>query len=74
MPRRGDPVDLDGRVRGEMSGSSPDPDAVTASAGICDTGTWSNAAICFCRCLISWTKVGLVGPRLDADEKSGSQP
>ena len=38
---------------GEMSGSSPDPDPVTASAGICETGTWSNAAICCCRCVIA---------------------
>ena len=59
---------------GEMSGSRPEPDAVTASDGICEIGTWSNAEICFCRCWISMTWVGLVGPRLLADEYSGSQP
>ena len=59
---------------GEMPGSRPEPDAVTASGGICDTGTWSNAAMAFCRCLISWTRAGLLGPRLDAAENPGSQP
>ena len=38
---------------GEMSGSRPEPEAVTASAGICEILTWSNAAICCCRCLIA---------------------
>ena len=59
---------------GEMSGSSPDPDAVTASAGICEILTWSNAAICCCRVLMSWISTGLVGPRLEAAEYPGSQP
>ena len=44
------------------------PDAVTASAGICEIFTWSNAAICCCRCLIALISTGLVGPRLDAAE------
>jgi len=55
---------------GEMFGSRPDPDPVTASAGICEILTWSNAAICFCRVLIAWTSVGLFGPRLDAAVKT----
>ena len=49
-------------------------DAVTASGGICEMATWSNAAICFCRCWISWTWAGLFGPRLEAEEYRGSQP
>src|SRR5580704_14788639 len=49
---------------GEMSGSSPDPDAVTASGGIWDCDTWSNASICFCRAAMAPTSSGLVGPRL----------
>ena len=53
---------------GEMPGSRPEPDAVTASGGICETGTWSNAAICCCRCWISLTWAGLVGPKLLAEE------
>src|ERR1039457_1139087 len=36
--------------------------------------TWSNAAICFWRALISVTSAGLSGPRLEAAEKPGSQP
>src|SRR5689334_9006304 len=59
---------------GEMPGSRPEPEAVTASGGICDTGTWSNAAMACCRCLISLTRAGLFGPRLDAAENSGLQP
>src|SRR5487761_688018 len=57
-----------------MSGSRPEPDAVTASAGICEILTWSNAAICCCRVLMSLTSTGLVGPRLVAPENSGLQP
>jgi hypothetical protein len=45
-----------------MSGSSPDPDPVTASAGICEIGTWSNAEICFCAAWIAAICFGLVGP------------
>ena len=59
---------------GEMPGSRPEPEAVTASAGICEIVTWSNAAICCCRCLMNWTRAGLVGPRFDAEEYSGLQP
>src|SRR5215470_4497758 len=58
----------------EMYGSRPDADAVTASGGIADTGTWSKAAICFCRCPMSLTSTGLSGPRLDAPLASGLQP
>ena len=59
---------------GEMSGSSPEPDAVTASAGIEETGTWSNAEIAFCAAAMLAISVGLVGPRFEAAEYSGSQP
>src|SRR5262249_8830666 len=59
---------------GEMPGSRPEADAVTASGGICDAGTWSNAAMAFCRCAISLTRSGLFGPRLEAAENSGLQP
>src|SRR5215467_14176187 len=48
-----------------MYASRPDADAVTASAGIAATGTWSNAAICCCRALMSWTRTLLFGPRLE---------
>ena len=61
-------------LAGEMSGSSPDPDEVTASGGICEILTWSNAAIWAWSCLTSVTRVGLFGPRLAAAEKPGSQP
>jgi hypothetical protein len=71
VPRRRDPVTWMAAFCGEMPGSSPDPEAVTASGGICETLTWSNASICFCRCLMSWIRTGLVGPRLDAAEYSG---
>ena len=57
-----------------MSGSSPDAEPVTASDGIFDTGTRSNAAICFCACSTNWTWAGLVGPRFYALEYSGLQP
>ena len=56
------------------AGSRPEPDAVTASGGICDTGTWLNAAMAFCRCAISLTRSGLLGPRLDAAGNSRLQP
>ena len=60
---------------GEMAGSRPEPEAVTASGGICEIFTWSNAAICFCRCLISVTRAGLFGPEVGgAPEYRGSQP
>src|SRR6516225_4718806 len=52
-------------LAGEMSGSSPEADVVTASGGICEILTWSNAAICFCRCLMAVTRSGLFGPRLE---------
>src|SRR5580700_1368780 len=61
-------------LAGEMPGSIPDPEAVTASGGICESLTWSNASICFCRVWMSLTSTGLVGPRLDAEEYSPSQP
>ena len=53
---------------GEMSGSRPDADEVTASGGICATGTWSNAAICRCRALTVRSSAELSGPRFDAPE------
>ena len=37
-------------------------DAVTASEGIWDSGTWSNAEICASRCLTSVISAGLFGP------------
>src|SRR5579863_3643735 len=53
---------------GEMSGSRPEPDVVTASGGTSDTGTWLNAATCACRALMLVSRVELFGPRLDAPE------
>src|SRR5580658_4994574 len=53
---------------GVMSGSRPEPDAVTASGGICDTDTWSNAEISCCSVWMSLISTGLVGPRLLAAE------
>ena len=59
---------------GEISGSRPEPEAVTASAGIWEIRTWSNFAICCWRCLTSCICTGLSGPRFDAEEYRGSQP
>src|SRR5450756_59122 len=59
---------------GEMSGSRPDPEAVTASGEIAEIATWSNAAICSWRCLTVVSRVELFAPRLDAPEYPGSQP
>src|SRR5579862_692739 len=59
---------------GEMSGSRPEPEAVTASGGTWAGETPSNVAIAARRCWTVWASVGLFGPRLVAPEKPGSQP
>src|ERR1700761_5677301 len=59
---------------GEMSGSRPEPEAVTASGGTCDAFTPSNEAIAALRCSMVLVRSGLSGPRLEAPEKLGSQP
>ncbi len=59
---------------GEMSGSRPEPEVVTASGGIWEIFTWSNLAICCCSCLMFLIRTGLFGPRFDAVEYRGSQP
>ena len=55
-----------------MSGSSPEAEAVTASAGTLAGATPSNAATAARRWLIALTRSGLFGPRLDAPELVGS--
>src|SRR5664279_359383 len=62
-----------------MSGSSPEPEAVTASAGTVAglTGwpaTLSKAAIAVRRPWMVLTRAGLDGPRLEAPDAVGSQP
>src|SRR5579875_3720549 len=57
-----------------MSGSSPEPEAVTASGGTLAGLTPLNFATSALRCCTSFSSVGLFGPRLDAPEKPGSQP
>src|SRR5215471_1542170 len=59
---------------GEMYGSRPDPDVVTASGGMLETGTPFSLAYAARRCLTFCSSVGLFVPRLDAPEKFGSQP
>src|SRR5664279_4567700 len=62
-----------------MSGSRPEPEAVTASAGteFASTvwpGTLSNAAIAARRSVMVLTRSALDGPRLEAPDDVGSQP
>src|SRR5208283_2709456 len=57
---------------GEISGSSPDPDAVTRSAGIATPGfSFCNfATSCFTRSTSCW----FVGPKFEPDDAVGSYP
>src|ERR1700730_7265280 len=57
---------------GLMFGSSPDADAVTASAGILDGSTPSRLAMMSLRCWINFTSVSLSADRLEPPDADGS--
>src|SRR5690348_17392616 len=56
---------------GEMSGSTPEADAVTRSTGTGAVLPGSAACSVSMRCLIASIRDGLVGPRFDAPDDDG---
>src|SRR3954453_13750458 len=59
---------------GEMYGSRPEPDVVTASGGTWPRETPLSLAYAALRSLTFFSRPGLLVPRLDAPEDTGSQP
>jgi len=71
-PHPGDRSTCSRAYSGEMSGSRPEPEAVTASAGTSDGSTSSRSATACLRSVTEASRSGFSGPRLDAPEASGS--